>query len=1346
VERPDGIAIRLCGRLEVAPDGRDVSERLPGRQGRLIVAYLAAERGRPITRDELIDLLWPSDPPARPGEVLDSLLSKLRRAVGAGVIEGRRELSLVLPEGAWVDLEIATEAIKRAEASLAVGDAKLALADATLACELTAGGFLPGLDNRWVVERRLEVEELRLSALNWVGEAGLAVGGGGLGVGERAARELISASPLSELGYRLLMEILAARGDTAAALGVFDRLRVRLRDELGIAPGSAVRAVQARMLAVRDRSEPPMGDSPQSQPVSPREERKLVTVFAAEPQDDDAPGDPEEHRLAGSRFGELVRDEVERFGGIVRGSGGVGVLALFGATVAHEDDTERAVRAALRLREDGVAGRVGISTGEVLVLPGSLAADATGRPIEDAVRLRHAAPPGAVLADGATVHATPPDAVAYDVLAEGTWVVRGVSERGTAAFERPLGSRFVGRENEVALLDSHYKRVAEREHASLVVIVGQAGVGKSRLVDEFLAHLEPLGPSVYRGRCLAYGEGTTYWALREVLYAAARIALDDTAAIAARKLRARVASTVEPSDIDRVTAALAMTAGIAMRENPLERLAPASVADELALAWPAFLGGLAGQAPAIVVIEDLHWAEPPLLDMVERLATRSTGPLLLIVTARPELAEARRGWSTRPGVSQVALEPLAETASRELVSELLPFAEAGMRERMLAIAEGNPFFAEELARHVSANPADPAGIPHTVRAVLAARIDGLPDAEKQVLRDAAVVGRTFWATTLQAIEPRGDLPESLRILEDRGLVIARPTSALPGQIELSFRHGLTREVAYRSIPRARRCRAHAAVGRWVEQLAGDRRDELIELIAYHYERAGRPEDAALAWPDDPERRDALVTQAVKALIDAGEGARRQSSLGAALGFARRAHRLARDERERLAALELEARTHHAAARPDDALAAYRAAIEVAGKLGDDEKALLLQAYAALATVRYYGAPHSGWEERGIDLIEQLIADDRIPRGTFAHAAALIGRAGLRERLGRDARSLEEAKRDAEQAVAIAESIGSPELLATSLEGLTWTVFEEGFCDMAAIGDRLLAATVTSPDRFEAYESVVIAAMCHCWAGDFTRAAQLTHEAGERAQGLSPHRALHSAAASAVCLVPQGRFAEVGRLTCGVIELVREEGDRTCNQAIVGLAGRLLWLFETQDPALAEGLELLREIRPLGASMGPKTGASTAETLRPIVGAAATLARLVPLDAGADRGDAILRLRAELPALAVSNCRDGLDAAIAHGRELSRSACAPALGWIADWAEAVQMAGDDPALALRRARRATTALARHGERYTAARLLCDLLPLIHTDLSAEVASATATELEAMGALASARQAASAVTPS
>jgi DNA-binding SARP family transcriptional activator len=1342
VDRPFGAAIRLCGRFEVAIGDRDVSQQLPGRQGRLLLAYLACKRGRPVTRDELIDLLWPSHPPALPDDVLGSLLSRLRRALGPGVIEGRHDLTLVLPEDAQVDLEIATDALERAEA-VAAGDAERALNQARMAREVTERGFLPGFDNPWVEERRREVEDLHLRALACIAGAGVALGGAELGPGERAARELISAAPLHELGYRLLMEILAARGDVAAALQTYESLRVRLRDELGIAPGPAARAAHERLLAGDDQPTAAGGDRPETPEASHREERKLVTVLAARLEDAAASDDPEDLRVAHSRLLQRISDEVGRFGGSVESHANRVVVALFGAMVAHEDDAERAVRAAVRLRELELATQVGVATGEVLVVPDAPAGSvATGRAIDDAIRIQRAAPPGSIVADEPTVRATAPDAVVYSHRGQGEWLVEGVSDRLAAALEHPVRTRFLGREKELILLQSLHKRVVEQRRPSLVLILGDAGVGKSRLVDEFLGLGDLSSLTVYRGRCLAYGEGTTYWALREILWAAAGIRFDDPAASAANKLADRVGTVVDASEAMRVTAALAIASGIALPDNPLERLTPGSVADEIALAWPAFLSGLAALAPAIMVIEDLHWAEEPLLEMLERMIARSTGPLLLVATARPELADRRPGWSTRHGVSQISLDPLTDAASRQLVAELLPQSDGKVRGRVVATAEGNPFFAEELARHLSGEHGELAEVPNTVRAVLAARVDRLPEAEKQVLQDAAVIGRVFWASALESVQPRGGLAEALRALEDRELVVTHPTSSLPGNTELSFRHGLTREVAYRSIPRAQRCRTHAAVGEWIEHLAGDRRDEFIDLLAYHYEAASAPGDAALAWAEGSSEPEQLRKKAVAALIEAGNAARRRASIEQALRFAERAEALAATDQERLAALELQARSHHAAVRSDDALAAYTAGMELARKLGDTEAVSRLRAHAMLLCSRYAGA-FSGddWKARATELVQDAAAEHDDDSATFERAALLLGRSWVLRRIQRSTQDFAAAKRDATQALAIAEQIDSPELLATALEALAWTTSEEGFCDAETMAERLIRAGTGSPDPVEAHESKVTAAQFLAWAGRFERAIDVSRGAASEAAKLSRHRALHSAMAAATCLVPTGRFLELGQATNGVLELAREDASstRTCMAAVAAIAGRALWLHESLDADAASGaLDLMNRVRP---PPRPRIYEYiVAEMLRPVVGTDATRAELENLPPPKDDAAAtILYLRAQLPVLTQSGPSRALDTAITDARHLARSACAPALGWIADWAAATQTPATDPVGSLERALAATTALARYGEEYTAALLLSESLPLFDATARAKSAEKTAQQLNQMGAHASATRA-------
>jgi len=1335
-------AIRLCGRFEVTLSGRQVTHELPGRQGPLVLAYLACRHHRPVTRDELIDLIWPSHPPARPDDVLGAVLSKLRRALGPGVIEGRRELTLVLPEGAQVDVELAAGATERAEAALAIGDARLAFDQAQVARRVAGSCFLPGFENPWVEEQRRELEELRLRALECTAGAGVLLGGAELAAAERAATSLITAAPLREPGYRLMMEALAVRGDVAGALQVYERLRTALRDELGIPPGPAVRALHERLLA----GDAPDGNAESHQPapvLGSREERKLVTVLAAELQDSGSDSDPEDLRAAHTRVHEHVLAELHRFGATVRRTGEGEVAALFGAPVAHEDDAERAIRAALRIRELDLAARVGVATGELLVDPDAQEAGiATGKALGDAVRIQREAPLRAVVADKLTVEATQAS-VSYTSYEDGvSWLVRSAADRLVGA-DAPAQGRFVGRAAELTLLERLYTSAVETGRPSMVTVLGSAGVGKSRLTDEFLTLIQPSSPSVYRGRCLPYGEGITYWALREILWAATGIRFDDPAAAAAAKLCSRVGEVLGAAGAARVSAALAIASGIAFPENPLARLAPASVADEVALAWPALLSGLAATAPVVVVVEDLHWAEEPLLDMLERVLARSTGRLLLLVTARPEIIEVRAGWGARPGMSQISLEPLTEDASRELVHELLPNATLGARERVIATAEGNPFFAEELARHLSDPCEPPTAIPDTVRALLAARVDRLPVTEKQALQDAAVVGRVFWATTLESIEARTDLAGTLRNLEDRGLVVTRPASSLPGETELTFRHGLTREVAYRSIPRSRRCRAHAAVGQWLEQLAGDRRHEFIDLLAHHYESASRRSDTALAWPAESTEPDQLRAKAFAALIEAGHGARTRLSTEQALRFSERALAMADTARERLAALELQARTHHAAARGDKGLAAYTAGMDLARTLGDHETLARLRAYATLLCVRYAGAfSTEGRREQAIQLIDEGLADDDEVSMTFERGALLVGRSwGLRRRRRPHAPDLAAAKRDAERAIAIAEAIGSPELLAAALEGLTWLVSEEGFCDAGPMGDRLIRASTGSPDRVEAHESKVTAAICFGWAGDFERAAGIAREATIEASSLSSHRALHSAMAQTFCLLPAGRFAEFGQATSAVLELAREDaGDgQTCMGAIVALAGRALWLYEAlaSDEATS-ALNLINRVRPLAGR--PLYDYFIAEQLRPLVGIRRTRTQLeglppTPNDAAAT----ILYLRALLPLLALGDNPHGLEDALTDARTLARSACAPALGWIADWATAVQNAPAAPEASLQDAVAATTALADYGERYTAARLLTEFLPLVDTSSARDHADETANRLQLMGALASAASA-------
>jgi DNA-binding SARP family transcriptional activator/tetratricopeptide (TPR) repeat protein len=1361
--------IRLCGQLKVQLQGRPVEQDLPGRQGRLVVAYLAARRERPVSRDELIDALWPTDPPSDPDEAMSALLSKVRRALGKGVIEGRRELTLTLPSNASIDLEEAREAADRADAALARSDWRSAFDDATAAVEVASGGFLTGHEAPWVEECRREVDELRLRVLECVAGAGVALGGAELAAGERAARALIEALPFRESGYRFLMAALAARGNVAEALQVYDDLRVLLRDELGTAPGAAIQALHEQLLT-EGRAGPKDAAlvDPLVAPHEPagdgsREERRLVTVVCAELTVAGPGLDPEELRSLLGPGRARARTELERRGGTIDRFVGGAMLAVFGAPVAHEDDPERAVRAALRLLnlsadeppELGATVRVGVATGEALVTLGASSRYgeglAQGQVVDVALGLQRAAGAGTVLVDDVTTRSTH-RAIAYEEQ-HGAWRAVRARERVHA---EPGATPFVGRDHELALLERLHRTVLEEQRPRLVAIVGEPGIGKSRLTNELVGRIGP-NTAVHRGRCLPYGEGITYWPLREIIWSAAGIPLDDSASTAESKLARLVGRLIEDrEDAEQTVAALARAAGIALGDSALEGMAGESVAEAVGLAWPRFLAALVRERPAVVVVEDLHWAEAPLLDILERLVSRTAGPLLIVATARPEFAGTRPSWSSTPRMSQIGLEPLTDAQSRKLIENLLPSVTAELRDRVATPAEGNPFFAEEIVRHLEGDgtsraagdrPSSP--IPNSVRALIASRIDALPDAEKQVLQDAAVIGRTFWATTLESMAGGISVRTALGSLESRGFVTASPTSLLGAEPEYSFSHALKREVAYRSIPRARRAPVHAAVAAWIEEIAADRQGEFVDLIAYHYEAAAAPDEADLAWPDDAGERERVRAAAVSALLAAGEAATSRLALDDALRFADRAWALSSADAERLRCLELRASALHAAVRSDDAFAAYLEALELAHRLQDTAAVSRLRAHAALLCARYSGAfSNSTWTSDAVDLVDRGLEEVGEGSVSFEAGALLLGRSEIASRWAdRSGRGEEAAEQDARRALEIAEAIDSPHLLLHAVEVLIGCTSLTGFCEATELGERLAHAAETLTSRPDAHEARITAAISLTRAGRYERAGELAREATRELIRMSPHRATHAASAEAHCLAPAGRFEELIDVTPRVADVVREEGGRLCQTGSVGLAGRALALFERGErDAATEALELFE------GAPSPRGAVHlywfALDMLRPLAGPQRTRQTAARVHrAGATLAGRAYELRLNLQLSALLGEWSTLADLIPEARAVASRACAPPLAWTADWAQAVRRAasGEDQH-AISEATGAAHALERYGEPYTAARLLTDLLPFLSRDLRAPLAERVAARLDAMGAVASAKQAAAAADSS
>ena len=422
----------------------------------------------------------------------------------------------------------------------------------------------------------------------------------------------------------------------------------------------------------------------------------------------------------------------------------------------------------------------------------------------------------------------------------------------------------------------------------------------------------------------------------------------------------------------------------------------------------------------------------------------------------------------------------------------------------------------------------------------------------------------------------------LRSLERRGFIVTRATSSLPGERELA---SCTGSRARSPTARSRAVRAagsHAAVAAWVEGLAGDRRDEYVDVLAHHYEAAAGTADAALAWPEGAPEHDALRAAAVRALVEAGEAARRRLSLAQALRFADRALALADAPAERLAAFELRASSHHAAVHGNQALDAYLEAIELARTLGDPEATARLRGYATLLCSRYPGSfIGTEWKAHADDLVDRGLAEAGEDGVDFATAALLIGRAWGTWRW-RDpiAEDLPRAKRDAERAAEIAAAIGSSLLLSIALEALTWIAFSQGDCEAVALGERHLHAATTLADRFEAHESLNMAVICFVRAGRFDRARELAAEAARQAPGMSAHRALHAVASQALALIPGGNFAALLDATDGVEELIAEEREHICANALVALAARAVVLHESGRRSAADAaLELFDRVAP-----------------------------------------------------------------------------------------------------------------------------------------------------------------------
>jgi class 3 adenylate cyclase/tetratricopeptide (TPR) repeat protein len=905
-----------------------------------------------------------------------------------------------------------------------------------------------------------------------------------------------------------------------------------------------------------------------------REERKVVTCLFCDLVGFTARAesmDPEDVRRLLQPYHSRVRAELERFGGTVEKFIGDAVMAVFGAPVAHEDDPERAVRAALAIRdelaEDGdLQVRIGITTGEALIAldarPAAGEGMASGDVVNTAARLQAAAAPGSILVDEASRRATQ-NVIQYRA-------AESVDAKGKAApvpaweallAKLPVGAErlgaapLVGREPELGMLRVAVERALRERAPHLVTLVGDPGIGKSRLVRELEAIVQAgaFGTvSWLRGRSLPYGQDVSFWAFREIVKTYAGILESDSRAAAEAKLASSVHTLQLGSEADWVQRHLAPVLGLASGEEGADRR------PERFAAWRRLLAGMASLQPVVLVFEDLHWADDDLLEFVRSLGEwLSDIPLFALGTARPELLERSPGWGSAERTTAMRLDSLTREATSVLIDELLPVSEIppDSRRALLEQAGGNPLYAEQYVRMLAERRGEKV-VPDTVQALIVARLDALPEAEKRVAQDASVTGAVFWSGSAAAAggDDRWTAEEHLRALERKALVRRSDESSVAGETEWAFGHALVRDAAYAAIPRARRADKHRRVAGWIEALG--RPDDHAEFLAHHYVSA--LDLATAAGLDTSE----LSSVALAAVRQAGERAQALHAFTAAARFYRRALELlpADDPTRARLQLELGRSLLFSEAQGDDELLAARDGLSV---LGDREG--VAEAEILLAELSRISGRRERFEKH-VAAVETL-AEELSSSPVKTHALLTIA-------TGHNVRGEYERGLDAgRRALALAEELERGEFQVRALNVVGWARAEldEGLDDLERSVE--LGRSLGVP---EVHRSCANLAHQLRHRGEFRRSLELLEEALRLADrfGDAPARRFHRATL-AQYRYRQGRWDEALEI---IDEYLREVGSEHYHVWLVLATRGLIRLSRGDDGGLEDSIRSVEAAR------------------------------------------------------------------------------------------------------------------------------------------------------------------------
>lgn len=1042
--------------------------------------------------------------------------------------------------------------------------------------------------------------------------------------------------------------------------------------------------------------------------------------------------DPELLRLVLSRYFDAVASAISEFGGSVSKYIGDAVVGVFGLSRSLGDDASRALRAALlahknlsdlnrSLEEDygiRLAIRCGVATGEVVA--SQVEEVVLGDVMNTAARLQQSAGEGSTLVESRTVDLA---GNSFELKEVGPVDVRGKS-LPVAVFElhgeTPSGTRnrkvaLVGRREESQILSGWLEDVRRRERPQSVVVVGEAGVGKSTLVGAFSAEAIRTGFESVVVACQSHGQGFASWPLRQLLNELTGSDLTSNTELGTEALAVLASRTTEPHV---TTDALAISAGVDAPGNSLRRLPLEAVHREIVRAWVEVLTQRADGSPLLLVIEDLHWVDLEFVGLLQEIVSRASGSILLVGTTRPDSAVTdvlinEASWES------LHLAALSEEEASMLTQRLLPGLEREVARTLLKPAQGNPFYMEEIVGHLSQTGAlsrsgegfelgatGDVGVPDSIRALIGARIDGLRTEAKAAVLAGSVLGQIVHADALARVLGVNRVDSHLQQMTEAGLIVASKERELGPAWE--FRHDLLREVAYASLPKGKAAEYHIAAAEWLEDVAGSE-GPFSDVIANHLATAA--EARKLAWPDDKAQAEAVRNRAVRQLKATSDTLLSRSQWGEALRLVERASHLAHPGPETHELSLAKARIYRAADRFNEAFDAYRELIETCRKDASEQvrSDALIEGVVMVAQMGGGIDDSKNWKSWLLDVTKTELARAEKNHSQEEVAALRMARGSLHFwRIGEV--TAEEAHDAAKEAFEVASDIESMRVKAPAMDLLAgFTLFGMGLGPALELTDQLLAVADDAPNRVIANELYTTAQWLLVASGDLDRAEEVGSRHLVEAELLGTHTRIHAHRGQVELALARGDLGEAEAATEDLLKLIAADGGKVCDHGGVAVTGRALALSER---GAEEGIELFRRFEELAnpsAMFAAHYG--NLERWWPFIEHDEALERLEQLGPPQTAYQETARCWVTVPLAASMQDQASLRSDLAEVERLAEVTSDPALPILSEWGRGVQDLISGSSVAESVVRSSVDRLIKLGRTYTGWRLAATAAPLL-----------------------------------